>query len=100
MLVQAVEPIGSSGVVDDLLAGYSVGDKDGDGVADEHVTALNVAPEEVPDVGLGRASLGDKVAADLDVGAVQDRAVWRGLLDQGDQARHLRVVNLGNVSML
>ncbi len=81
VLVQAVEPVGSSREVDDLLAGDGMGDEDGDWVADEHVTPFDIAPEEVPDVGLGRASLGDEVATDLDVGSVQDRAVRCDLLD-------------------
>ena len=94
VLVQAVEPVGSGREVDDLLARDGVGDEDRDWVADEHITPLDIAPEEVPDIGLWRASLGDEVATDLDVGSVQDRAVRYDLLDQGDEARHLRVVNL------
>ena len=65
-----------------------------DGMADEHVTILDVAPEEVPDIGLWRASLCNQVAANLNVRSVQHRSVRSGFLDQGDQARHLRVINL------
>jgi hypothetical protein len=55
---------------------------------------LDVTPKEVPDVGLGRSSLRDQVAADLNVRSVQNWTVRCDFLDQGDQARHLGIINL------
>lgn len=71
-----------------------MGDEDGNRVADEHVTSLDVAPEEFPDIGLGRPLLGNKVAPNLDVGSVQNRAVRSDLLDQRNETGHLRVIDL------
>ena len=68
--------------------------EDGDRVADEHVASLNVVPEEVPDICLGRAGFGNQITADLNVRAVENRAVGCNLLDQGNEARHLRVIDL------
>lgn len=93
-LVKAIKPVRGSGEINDLLARDIVGDEDGNGVADEHVTTLDITPEEIPDIRLGGASFGDQVAADLDVGPIEDRAVGGRLLDERDKARHLRVVNL------
>lgn len=94
VLVQAIEPISSGWQVDDLLAWNGMRNENGDRVADEHVTSLDIAPQEIPDLGLGATGLGNKVTTDLDVGSVKDRTIGCQFLDQGDEARHLRVVNL------
>lgn len=93
-LVQAIKPISCGREVDNLLTRDGVGDENGNRVADKHITTLDVVPQEVPDIGLGRASLCNKVAADLDMRPVQYRAIRCSLLDQGDKARHLWVVDL------
>jgi hypothetical protein len=84
VLVEAVKPISGGWQVDNLLAWNSVRNENGNGMADEHVSSLDVTPEEVPDIGLRRASLGNKVAPDLNVGSVQDRTVRSCLLDERD----------------
>lgn len=93
-LVETVDPVGSSGEVDDLLLRDVVGNKLGDGVADEHVRLPDVAPEVVPDVVLGRALNGNEVTSHLDVRSVEDGAVGGDLLDQGDETGHLRIIDL------
>lgn len=93
-LVQAIEPVSGGGKVDNLLAGDVERHKLGDGVADEHVGMLDVAPEEAPDVGLGGALDGDEVASDLDVRSVKNGAVGGDLLDQWDEAGHLGIIDL------
>lgn len=93
-LVQTIKPVGSSGKVDNLLAGNVEWHKLGDGVADEHVGMLDVAPEEAPDVGLGGALDGDEVASDLDVRSVKNGAVRGNLLNQWDEAGHLGIIDL------
>lgn len=94
MLVQAIKPIGGGREIGDLLLGNSVRNELGDGVADEHVGALDGVPEEVPDVGLGRALCSSKIASDLDVRSVENGSVGGELLDEGNEARHLRIINL------
>jgi len=94
VLVQAIEPIGGGREIGNLLLGHGVWDKLGDRVADEHVGALDGVPEEVPDVGLGRALGGSKITSDLNVRSVEDGAVRGKRLDEGNEARHLRIINL------
>ena len=92
-------PIASRRQVRNLLRRHGVGHRGWDRVADEHVRFLDIAPEEVPDVGLRRARLGNEIASDLDVRSVEHWSVRRDHLDQRDQARHLRVVDLVAVSV-
>ena len=94
VLVQAIEPVGGGWEVDHLLSWNGVGNEDGNRMADKHVTSLDIAPQEVPDLGLRAAGLGNKITADLDVRSVEDGAIGGQFLDQGDEAGHLRVVNL------
>lgn len=94
LLVQAIEPVCRRGHVCHLLAGHVVRNKLRDWVADEHVGMLDVVPQESPDIGLWRTLVGDEIAADLNVRAVEYRAVWRSFLDEWDEAGHLRVVDL------
>ena len=94
VLVQAIQPIGRGREVNNLLPGNIMRDENWDRMADEHVTSLDVTPKEVPDVGLGRSSLRDQVAADLNVRSVQNWTVRCDFLDQGDQAWHLGIINL------
>src|SRR6478752_4582119 len=67
VLVEAVNPVGSSGQVNNLLLGNRVRNKFGDRVTDEQIGIFDVAPEIVPDVILGRTLVGHEVASDLDV---------------------------------
>lgn len=92
--VQAVEPICRRWEVCDLLAGDGVRYEDGNRVANEHVARLDVAPQEIPDVGLGRARLGNEVASDLDMRSIENWAAWCRFLDEWNEAGHLRVINL------
>lgn len=94
VFVEAVNPVGGSGEVNNLLLGNRVRNKLGDGVANEQVGLFDVAPEVVPDVILGRTLDGDEIASDLNVRSVQNRAIRCDSLDHGDEARHLRVVDL------
>jgi hypothetical protein len=94
VLVEAVNPVGSSGQVNNLLLGNRVRNKFGDRVADEQIGIFDVAPEIVPDVILGRTLVGHEVASDLDVRPVQNRAIRCESLDHGDEAGHLRVIDL------
>jgi hypothetical protein len=94
VFVEAVNPVGSGGEVDDFLLGNRVRNKLGDRVADEQVRLFDVAPEVVPDVILGRTFDGDEIASNLNVRSVQDRAIRRDSLDHGDEARHLRIIDL------
>lgn len=98
-LIETVKPVRRGRVVGDLLPRNCMRDEDRNWVADEHVGQLDVAPEEVPDVSLGRVRLGHKITADLDMRSVQNRPVRGQLLDQGNQARHLWVINLALVSI-
>ncbi len=94
MLIEAIKPICGRGIIYHLLTRNCVRYEDGDGMTDEHVALLDITPQEVPDIGLWRAWLGDEIAANLNMRSVQDRAIWRQLLDHGNQARHLRVIDL------
>jgi hypothetical protein len=94
VLVEAVNPVGSSGQVNNLLLGNRVRNKFGDRVADEQIGIFDVAPEIVPDVILGRTLVGHEVASDLDVRPVQNRAIRCESLDHGDEAGHLGVIDL------
>ena len=57
---------------------------------------FDVVPKEIPDVGLGRAGLGDEIAPDLDMGPIKHRAARCCLLDQRNEAGHLGVINLAS----
>lgn len=93
-LVQAIKPIGGSRKIDDLLTRHVERDKLGDGMADEHISILDVAPEKLPDIVLGGPFLRHEVGPDLNVRAIENWAVRSNFLDQGNETRHLRVVNL------
>ncbi|KAL2293489.1 hypothetical protein FJTKL_05381 [Diaporthe vaccinii] len=67
-------------------------------MTDEHVRMLDVCPQEIPRVGLRAALLGDEISPYLDMRSVQDRAVRGPLLDQGNQPRHLRVIDHNDIS--
>jgi hypothetical protein len=47
---------------------------------------------------LRRSGDSDKIAPDLDVRAVQHGTVRCSLLDEGDKARHLRIIDLPGAS--
>lgn len=93
-LVQAIKPVGGSGEVDNLLTRDIEWHKFGDGVADEHVCILDVTPQERPNVVLRGPILGNKVGSNLDVGSIENGAFGSDLLDQGNETRHLRIINL------
>lgn len=61
-------------------------------LTDEHISVLNVVPEIIPDLLLGRALDVDKVTSDLDVRAIDDRELRPNFLDERNEARHLWVV--------
>ncbi len=65
-----------------LASRYIARDKLVDRLADEQICVLNVVPEVLPDLLLRRAFDVNKIAADLDVRAVDDRQVRPDLLDQ------------------
>ena len=92
LLVQTIEPIGSSTKEGESFDGNRVRDEVPHRVADEEIRMLDVIPEVVPDFLLGGSFFVDEVATDLDVGTVDDGEVWTGLLDQRDQAWHLGIV--------
>lgn len=73
-------------------------DELGNRMADEHVSQLNLFPEEAPNVCLWRSLNGDEITSNLDVGSVEDGSVRGDLLDQGNQTGHLRVINLSFAS--
>jgi hypothetical protein len=62
-------------------------------VTDEHVCEFNLLPQVLPDFFLRRARTFDEVAADLNVGSVDDGDTGTMLLDQGNESGHLRVVD-------
>lgn len=94
LLIQPIQPVRRRRHVRHLLGRDVMRDEVRDRVADEHVGALDVVPEVLPDVVLRGAGDGDEVAPDLDVGAVEDGAVGRGFFDEGDEAWHLRIIDL------
>lgn len=93
-LVQAIQPIRCRRQVRNLLTRNILRNKARDGVADEHISMLDVVPQVPPDILLGTAGLGNEVATDLDMGAIENRTIGRCLFNKGDQARHLRIINL------
>lgn len=93
-LVQTIEPISRCWHVRNLIARDVLGNEARDWVADEHVSVLDVIPQVVPNVFLRTARLGNEITADLDVRAIDDRAIRCRFLDERDQARHLRVIDL------
>ncbi len=44
MFVETIKPVGCSGEIDDFFAWDRMGYKDRDGMADKHITSLDVAP--------------------------------------------------------
>ena len=60
---------------------------------DEDVGELDSLPQVLPDFFLRGTGAFDKVAADLNVGAVDDGNTRTILFDQGDESRHLRIVD-------
>jgi hypothetical protein len=93
-LVQAVKPISGGREVNNLLTGHIMGNEGWDGVADEHIGQLDVVPEIEPDVALRRSIDGSEVVSDLNVRAVEHRAIRGKLLDEGDKSGHLRIIDL------
>lgn len=92
LLVQTIKPIGGGTEESQGLHGNTVRHKVAHGMTDEEIRVLDVVPEVFPDFLLRRALLVDEVAADLDVGAVDDGEVWAGFLDQRNQAWHLGII--------
>lgn len=87
-------PVSSSGEICDFIHRDVLGHKSRDGVTDEHICLLDLAPQMIPDILLRSSLLVRQVASDLDVGSVQNWSIWSYQLDERDQTRHLRVVNL------
>lgn len=48
-------------------------------MAHEHIGVADIVPQESPCLFLRRATLGNKIATDLDMRAVDDGAVWRNV---------------------
>ena len=53
---------------------------------------MNVVPQVLPNLLLGRARVVNEVAANFDVGAIDDGEPRADFLDQGNETRHLRVI--------
>lgn len=67
LLVQAIQPVRRGRHIRNFVTRHTVRHKRRDRVADEHVRALDVPPQILPDVILGRPGDGYKVAANLNV---------------------------------
>jgi hypothetical protein len=87
-------PVSSSGKICDALHRNVLGDERRNGVTDEHIGLLDLAPQMVPDILLRSPLLVRQVASDLDMGSVHHRSIWSYQFNERDQTRHLRVVNL------
>lgn len=61
-------------------------------LTDEQIGVLNVVPEVLPDFLLRGTRIVNKVAADLNVGSVDDGKLRANLLDERDEARHLGII--------
>ena len=61
-------------------------------MTDEQVGELNVLPQVLPDFLLRGTFLLDKIAADLDVRAVDNGKLGSNFLDEGNKTGHLRVI--------
>lgn len=92
LLVQAIKPVGGSPEESQGLDGDIVRNEIAHRVTDEEIRVLDVIPKIFPDFLLRRTLLVDEVAADLNVGTVDDGEVWTGLLDQRDQTWHLGII--------
>lgn len=97
LLVQAIEPVRRRREVSHLRGGHRLGHELANGMADEEISLLNVAPDPVPDFGLGGAFCIGEVGADLDVGAEDDGAGGVLLLRDFDEDGHLGVVDYDDV---
>lgn len=98
VFVKPIEPIRSGGKVSNLSSRYITRNERGDWMTDEHIGMLNVAPKELPNIGLGRAFCHGQVTPNLNVTSIQNRPIWSNALDQGDQTRHLRIINLNQLA--
>lgn len=64
-------------------------------MADKEICVLDVVPKVLPDLFLRGTFDVDQITADLNVRAVDDREIRSDLLDQRDEAGHLRVIYMG-----
>lgn len=97
VLVQAIKPVGRCRQI-----GYSrtwdiTWDEGWDWVTDEHIGLFDVLPEELPNVCLRSAFHYRKVCSDLDVTAIEDRAMGSDVLDERDETRHLRIIDHNDI---
>lgn len=86
-------PIGRSRQQSHSLDRDRIGNKLVDGMRNKHVGVLDPAPQIVPDLGLRRAGNVNEVTADFDVGSIEDGDAWADFSNEGDQTRHLRVID-------
>ena len=61
-------------------------------VTDEHVRMLDVVPQVLPDLLLGRASNVYEVRTNLNMRTIDDGQFRSDFLDQGNETRQLRVI--------
>lgn len=91
-------PIGGGTEKGKSLNWNIIGDEFLNRVTDEQVRMLNVVPEILPDLLLGRSWNVDQVASNLDMRSVDDWQVRAILLDEWDETWHLRIVWGGSIS--
>lgn len=68
-------------------------------MTDEHICRRNFSIQEMPDIPLWGAFSHHQVASNLNVTSIQDRLVWRQILDQRNQSWDLRVINLATLAV-
>lgn len=62
-------------------------------MAEKHIRLLNGSPEKVPRFSLRRGGIVYQITPELDMASINHRPVWGYLLDEGNQAWHLRVID-------
>src|SRR5271170_1796769 len=60
---------------------------------DKYISELNSFPQVIPDLFLRRSLLFHKVATNLDVRTIDDWDIGPRFFDQGNETRHLRVID-------
>jgi hypothetical protein len=94
VFVESIKPVRSCWEIGNLRSRHITRNEGGDWMTDEHIRMLDIAPKELPNIGLRGAFCHGQVAPNLNVTSIQNRPIWSNALDQGDQTRHLRIINL------